>query len=344
MEIALALREADLIPKVEDYFASRGWRVSVGSKVRGRIVDVIAMKGDRILAVEVKTTTRGIERGLESALHEKNAVGASYLAIPSELVTLRIKETCRNLGIGLLSVDKDDVREAVGAARDGSMPSVRETILGGKDSRKKENYYPVIEISGSLGRLFRSNAQVLILKLLLLNSMSEFHSNDIARRTRLAPSTVVKEVRVLAELSLVKVRKQGSLKLVSISKESPIFEELRRIFLKFEMLDEIIRRALPSEIDYALIYGSFAKGKEEVSSDIDLLVVGDLDEDKLLKRISQAERDIGREINYNLWSRQEFLEKARSKIPLLNEILKTPVIMISGDGSEFNRIIRQGSG
>lgn len=132
--------------------------------------------------------------------------------------------------------------------------------------------------------------------------------------------------------------------LYGISKNGVIFDELKRIFMKYEFLDEMIRRELPAGIKYALIYGSFARGMEQANSDIDLLVIGSVDEDKILKPISNLERETGRVINYNLWSEEEFFQKAREKIPLLNEIQKTPVMMIAGDEGEFNRTIRQGPG
>ena len=106
------------------------------------------------------------------------------------------------------------------------------------------------------------------------------------------------------------------------------------------MLDEIIAKDLSEEkIKYALIYGSFAKGTESQSSDIDLLVIGDVNENTLLRSISKTERTIGREINYLLWKENEFMERVEKKIPLMKEISKTRIIMIVGDEDEFKRLI-----
>jgi predicted nucleotidyltransferase len=94
----------------------------------------------------------------------------------------------------------------------------------------------------------------------------------------------------------------------------------------------------------ALIYGSFAKGTETTKSDIDLLVIGDLDEDLVLRAVSKTEKKIGRQINYIFWTPKEFAQKARQKIPLLADILKTDVIMIIGEQREFKRFIKKESG
>lgn len=328
-----------LLSSIGDYFAKRKWKVSTAAKIRGKVVDLLAVKDDQLAVVEVKSNPRGLERGIEYALHQKQAVNLSYLALPKELISQSLMDTCRNLGLGLLRVN-DDVAEIVAPASGKSMPSVHDAVS--KKRREKKQ----IEISSvsSLDKLFRSKSLVSILKLLLLNSSEEFHLNEIARRTGISPSGTEKETRILHELGLIKRREQGNMVLFAIDRDSFIFDELQRIFLKFELLDDVIGRELPSSgIKFALVYGSFAKGKEQARSDIDLLIVGDVNEDDVLKSISGAERKIGREINYNLWSEEEFLKKAEGRIPLLKEILKTPVLMIVGDQAEFKRTIRQRS-
>ncbi len=83
---------------------------------------------------------------------------------------------------------------------------------------------------------------------------------------------------------------------------------------------------------------------ESEKSDIDLLVVGNIAEDKLLKAVNEVERRTGREVNYNLWTEKEFGEKVRDPIPLLREIGKTPVIMVMGEENEFKRVIEKRTG
>jgi hypothetical protein len=70
------------------------------------------------------------------------------------------------------------------------------------------------------------------------------------------------------------------------------------------------------------------------------LVIGDVNENALLKSISKTERTIGREINYLLWKEGEFMDRVEKKIPLINEISKTSIMMIIGDEDEFKRLIK----
>lgn len=326
--------ENTLAQKIRTYLEKKGWKVSHEVKLRGRMVDVIAVKDGIIIAVEVKGGSGDIQRGIEQALHQKNTANFSYLAIPKERSSKTIFNSCQNLGLGLLLVN-NGVEEVVKPTRGDVLPSVKNIIFYEKKRPQK-----IVSIKSSLESLFRSRAQILVLKLLFLNSSGEFHANDIARKTGLAPSTIAKEMPIIQNIGLILRRTQGNLVFYKINKQSVIFNELKRIFLKFEMLDEIISRDLPKdEIKYALIYGSFAKGTESPSSDIDLLVIGDVSENALLRSISKTERTVGREVNYLLWTEEEFSDRIKKEIPLIKEISKTPVIMIVGDEGEFKRLI-----
>lgn len=327
--------EIAILQKAEKYFEKRGWKTFHEVKLRGRIVDIIATKDGKITAIEVKGGSGDIQRGIEQALHQKNTANFSYLAIPKNRSSKIIINSCQNLGIGLLLVN-DGVEETIKPIISNVLPSVKNIVF-----REKNKTQKIVYIKSSLENLFRSKAQILILKLLFLNSSNEFHANDIARKTGLAPSTIAKETPLIQNIGLVTRRTQGNLVFYKINNKSIIFNELKRIFLKFEMLDEIIAKDLSGEkIKYALIYGSFAKGTESQSSDIDLLVIGDVNENTLLKSISKTERTIGREINYLLWKEEEFMDRVEKKIPLINEISKTSIMMIIGDEDEFKRLIK----
>jgi predicted nucleotidyltransferase len=317
--------------------AKKGWKTLREVKLRGRIVDIVAIKNSEIAVVEVKGGSGDIQRGIEQSLHQKNAANFSYLVIPKDRATNFIIRSCENFGIGLMLVN-GGIKEVVKPVRSDALPSVKNILF-----KEREKPQRLVSIRSSLEHLFRSRAQVLILKLLFLNSTNEFHMNDIARKTGLAPSTVAKEMPKIQSIGLVLRNGRGNLVFYKINNKGIIFDEMKRIFLKFEMLDEVISKGLSKEnIKYALIYGSFAKGVESATSDIDLLVIGNVDEDSLIKSVSKTERISGREINFVLWKEEEFLERVRKNIPLIKEISKTPIMMIVGDEDEFKRLVEKG--
>ncbi|MBI4331795.1 MAG: nucleotidyltransferase domain-containing protein [Chloroflexi bacterium] len=129
------------------------------------------------------------------------------------------------------------------------------------------------------------------------------------------------------------------MKTYRMNRASPIYEDLKRIFLKTESLGDFLSKELSGlgGLTYALIYGSFARGEEKEKSDIDLLIIGDVPEEKVVGMISDVERQIGREVNYILWSTTEFENRCRGKHPFLAEIAARPVIGLIGDMDEFRK-------
>lgn len=194
-----------------------------------------------------------------------------------------------------------------------------------------------------LEKLFTSKARVKILELLLFDPLSEFHLREISRRTKVSAPYVKKELDQLRKINLVTETVRGNLKLYRINKNSPIIEDIKRIFLKTDSLGGLLSEELSElgEIDYALIYGSFARGEETENSDIDLLVIGSVDEEKLVPIIGSIEKKIGREVNYILWTAAEFEKRAKERHNLLLDISDKPFIMLIGDINEFRRTAKR---
>lgn len=192
-----------------------------------------------------------------------------------------------------------------------------------------------------LEKLFTSVTRVNILEEFLLNSGNEYHIRGLARIVDVTPIYVQKELKNLESLGLLESRKKGNMILYKLRTKSPISEDLKRIFLKTESIGQAILKDLDErKIKFAFIFGSFAKGVETQTSDVDMLIIGNVNEDDILRSISKTEKRIGREINFILWTEKEFLEKVEKKIPLIKEISKTPIIMIVGDEDELKRIIK----
>ncbi len=324
--------ESILEDKIAQHFVKSGWEKHLSDKVRGLYPDLVVSKNGKIAMVEVKGYKGSIDRGLEQAMHFKNSANYSYLALPENVVTTRLRNLCSSLGIGLLSVG-ESVETLVEPIESEALESVKNRILTQKTREK-----PEVQVRTSLDRLFKSANLILILKLLFWHPTTSFHSNDISRRTGTSPSAVSKELHNILALGFVLKTVKGNLSLYQINKQSIIYNELRQILFKFEFVDELIAKDLAGfNIKFALIFGSFARGAETESSDVDLLIVGDTPQNLILGAISNIESSIGREINAIVWSGEEFYQKAKDKIILVEEIVKNPIIMIIGDEDEFKR-------
>ena len=71
---------------------------------------------------------------------------------------------------------------------------------------------------------------------------------------------------------------------------------------------EVLRQALvplADKLEMAFVYGSMARGDEHAHSDVDVMLVGDLDFAEVVLALSGAQKFLRREINPILQSRAE---------------------------------------
>lgn len=184
-----------------------------------------------------------------------------------------------------------------------------------------------------LEKLFSSRTRVKILALFMMNPEEDFFIREISRLIEENLNSVRRELQNLEDLGLLKSKKHGNMKFFSINPEYPIYPELRIIIMKTEGVSKSIKEILKriGDIKLAFIYGSFASGEADQGSDLDIFLVGDIDEDQLLRELSKLEGEIGREINYVLFSPIEIEKKIEKNNSFILNVWEGPKIMLIGD-------------
>jgi len=188
-----------------------------------------------------------------------------------------------------------------------------------------------------------SKTRVTLLSKLMMDPHRRYYIRELSKILNIPYGMLYREVKNLVSLGIITVEKKGKISLLSVNTDLPYFEELRGLMIKTAGLGDMIRDVLSGfvGIRYALIYGSFASGEETERSDVDLLAVGDIDEEDLLMSMSGVEKSVGREVNYILWSEDEFLKRVKEELHLLVDISLKPVLMLVGDEDEFRRTIKK---
>jgi predicted nucleotidyltransferase len=166
----------------------------------------------------------------------------------------------------------------------------------------------------------------------MMNPGREMYVREITRNTGENINAVRRELANLEGIGLLKSERRGNLKYYALNKKMPIYNELASIILKTEGVAKELQDSL-SEIDVeiAFIYGSFASGKAGVDSDIDIFIIGEINEDELIIKIREVEKKLSREINYVLFTAKEFKGREKSKDPFALNVLKEPKIMLVGN-------------
>jgi predicted nucleotidyltransferase len=151
-------------------------------------------------------------------------------------------------------------------------------------------------------------------------------------------TNISRELARLETLGILRCQVEGRQKYYQANPESPVFQELRGLALKTTGLADVLRaalRPLADGIALAVVYGSQAAGRAKATSDVDLLVVGDLDEISLHRALSLAEKELARSVNYTYLTRREFKRRRKEKGGFLARIMAAPKLPILGDPDEI---------
>jgi len=191
-----------------------------------------------------------------------------------------------------------------------------------------------------LEKLFGSKARVSLLTLFCLNPGKQFYVREIERKTNLSYISVSNELKNLQEFGLLKSKFNGNQKNFWIDEHFVLYEDLQKIILKTEGVTKTIMDTFSSlkNVDFLFIYGSFASGKANVQSDLDLFIVGNASYDELIDIIVKNEKEIGRPINFTIYKQEDLVTRIKNQDSFILNVVKEPKIMLIGDENEFKAL------
>ncbi|MDB6126271.1 MAG: polymerase beta domain protein region [Verrucomicrobia bacterium] len=175
-----------------------------------------------------------------------------------------------------------------------------------------------------------------VLRLLFTDIGRELHLRDLARQTHLSLKTVQNELAKLSHADLVTSARDGNRRYYQANASHPLFVDLRQVVLKTSGLREALVEAVAglAEVKVAFVFGSLAAGDGKGTSDVDLMVIGDIGMRALAPRLRKAAEKLGREINPVTMSALEF-SKGRKKSPFVIEVMNGEKLFIKGGLDEL---------
>jgi len=181
--------------------------------------------------------------------------------------------------------------------------------------------------------------------LFLLSADERFYVREVAARTNQPRRAVQRELPKLEAIGLLGHTMDGNRKYYQVNKDCPIFPELKTIFLKTVGLGDALREHLAQverTIQVAFVYGSYAKGEESTTSDIDLFVVGTITARELSSVLATARTELGREINPVLMTPDEFGAKVASANHFVLSVLEEPKTFLVGNAEDLESLADRG--
>jgi predicted nucleotidyltransferase len=176
-----------------------------------------------------------------------------------------------------------------------------------------------------------------LLTLYVTNPNKKYYLRELERILNYSVANIRRELIKLERSGLFLRENKGNLVYYYLNHSYPLFNEFKSIIIKTSGVPKILRDVLIKfkGIRQAFIYGPFAKGEEREDSDIDILIIGKVDEDKLIEGLSKLEQEFQREINYYIYEKEDFDRKKKTDNSFISGISKMEKIFIIGHASEL---------
>jgi len=186
---------------------------------------------------------------------------------------------------------------------------------------------------------FLKNGGGEILKLFFKDPNKEYYFREIAKNLNKEPSYCQKYLDNLVQDQILIDERRGNMRFFRLNRNHHLYEEIKSIISKTIGLENEIKELIDKldNVECAFIFGSVASGTENINSDVDLMLIGDVNQDSLVAAISSVEGRIAREINYHIYSNQEIAKKIKEHDSFISNIFLSPIIKLKGNPYDFTR-------
>lgn len=185
-----------------------------------------------------------------------------------------------------------------------------------------------------------SKVRVKILELFLGNPGQGYHVREIVRRVEEEINAVRRELARLENTGFLQSEWRANRRYYSVKRDFIFLAEFLSMVNKNIGLGGAIikNRAKLGKITYAMLSGSFVKGKPYSANDIDLFVVGTIVLPELSAIIKEEEARRAREINFTPMTDEEFNFRKSRRDPFVLNILSKPRVILIGDEEELVKL------
>jgi len=177
-----------------------------------------------------------------------------------------------------------------------------------------------------------------VLAMLFGNPGRAYYTREIVKGARSGVSQVQRELDRLTRSGLVTRERRANQVYFQANPDAAIFRELVGLVAKSFGIGDILRQALApvaSQILVALIYGSVARGEHHATSDVDLLIVGDLLLSDIEVQLHEVETTLGRKVSNTMMDRKEFVRRRKANDHFLRAVLAGSKIFLIGNATNL---------
>jgi len=175
--------------------------------------------------------------------------------------------------------------------------------------------------------------QTLVMEIFFNNPEKSYYLRELAKILGKQPGVFQKDINALVAKNILLSERVANSRFFKLNKEYALYSEIKSIFFKTVGAQGQLKDVLSKikNIKLAFIFGSFASKSEDSLSDIDLMIIGNPKEEELIPEIIKIENKIDREINYHIFSQEEWEKRVKDGDSFLKNILAKEKIFLIND-------------
>lgn len=180
--------------------------------------------------------------------------------------------------------------------------------------------------------LIISKTRVAVITWFVSHPDERFYYSQLLGILGASAQSIQNELKRLEIAGLLKSQKEGNIRFYCINKDFILYPEIKSIIFKTVGVGEELKKSLAQigEVKSAFIFGSVAKNLEDARSYIDVMIIGNVSEDAVIKAILKAEAHLGREVNYSIFSPGDWKKQLRAKKAFACNVVREPKIFLIG--------------
>lgn len=149
-----------------------------------------------------------------------------------------------------------------------------------------------------LETLISSRTRIKLLLRFFLNPGTTAYLRGLAEEFDESTNSIRLELNRFEDAGMLVSESKGNKKLFKANDKHPLFGDLRNILMKYIGIDRVIEVIIDrmGRVEKMYLTGDYAKGKD--SGIIDIVLVGDIDKEYLVKMVGKAEKLIDRKVRF----------------------------------------------
>ena len=182
-----------------------------------------------------------------------------------------------------------------------------------------------------------SKVRVKMMELFFVHTEEMYYVREITRSIKEEINAVRRELDRMLTEGILKSEQRGNRLYYSLNTKYLFFQELQQMITKSTGLGKKLRKAAKKlgTLSFVMFSGRFVRSLPVRQNEIDMLVIGDIVLPELEQIVKEEEKNLGREINYAVFSADEFEFRKARRDPFIMDALYGTRVMIIGSEDEF---------